>query len=73
MLSATCVVLKSHRGHPGLNRGPLDLQSNALPLSYIPNAKIEFVWDVDTSGDLGHKCGQENRFPAPGIEPGPPG
>ena len=24
------------RGHPGLNRGPLDLQSNALPLSYIP-------------------------------------
>ena len=24
------------RGHPGLNQGPLDLQSNALPLSYIP-------------------------------------
>jgi hypothetical protein len=24
------------RGHPGLNRGPLDLQSNALPLSYTP-------------------------------------
>ena len=24
------------RGHPGLNRRPLDLQSNALPLSYIP-------------------------------------
>ena len=24
------------RGHPGSNRGPLDLQSNALPLSYIP-------------------------------------
>ena len=23
------------RGHPGSNRGPLDLQSNALPLSYI--------------------------------------
>ena len=23
------------RGHPGLNQGPLDLQSNALPLSYI--------------------------------------
>ena len=28
-------VLKS-RGHQGLNQGPLDLQSNALPLSYIP-------------------------------------
>ena len=24
------------RGHPDLNRGPLDLQSNALPLSYTP-------------------------------------
>ncbi|CAH2230581.1 jg19025 [Pararge aegeria aegeria] len=27
---------RDYRGHPGLNRGPLDLQSNALPLSYIP-------------------------------------
>ena len=27
------------RGHPGLNQGPLDLQSNALPLSYIPLRK----------------------------------
>ena len=26
----------SMRGHPGLNWGPLDLQSNALPLSYTP-------------------------------------
>ena len=25
-----------NRGHPDLNRGPLDLQSNALPLSYTP-------------------------------------
>ena len=24
------------RGHPGSNQGPLDLQSNALPLSYTP-------------------------------------
>ena len=24
------------REHPELNQGPLDLQSNALPLSYIP-------------------------------------
>ena len=28
------------RGHPGLNRGPLDLQSNALPLSYTPVIQI---------------------------------
>ena len=27
------------RGHPELNQGPLDLQSNALPLSYIPVGK----------------------------------
>ena len=27
---------KKLRGHPDLNRGPLDLQSNALPLSYTP-------------------------------------
>ena len=24
------------RGHPDLNQRPLDLQSNALPLSYTP-------------------------------------
>ena len=29
-----CALLK-YRGHPGLNQGPVDLQSNALPLSYI--------------------------------------
>lgn len=28
------------RGHPGLNRGPLDLQSNALPLSYTPQPNL---------------------------------
>ena len=25
-----------YRGHPGLNQGPVDLQSNALPLSNNP-------------------------------------
>ena len=25
------------RGHSELNQGPLDLQSNALPLSYTPS------------------------------------
>ena len=29
-----CAVLK-YRGQPGLNQGPFDLQSNALPLSDI--------------------------------------
>ena len=38
------------RGHPELNQGPLDLQSNALPLSYIPVGHVpiyeyfEFVY-----------------------------
>ena len=27
---------KMRREHPDLNWGPLDLQSNALPLSYAP-------------------------------------
>ena len=30
-----CALLK-YRGHAGLNQGPVDLQSNALSLSYIP-------------------------------------
>ena len=30
-----CALLK-YRGHPGLNQGPVVLQSNALPLSYVP-------------------------------------
>ena len=30
-----CALL-IHMAHPGLNHGPVDLQSNALPLSYIP-------------------------------------
>ena len=29
-------ALAKYRGQPGLNQGPVDLQSNALPLSYIP-------------------------------------
>ena len=30
-----CALLK-YGGHPGLNQGPVDLQSNSLPLIYIP-------------------------------------
>ena len=29
--------IEEKRGHSDLNRGPLDLQSNALPLSYTPS------------------------------------
>ena len=32
---------KKVREHPELNQGPLDLQSNALPLSYIPSEDPE--------------------------------
>ena len=34
-----CSLLK-YRGNPGLNQGPVDLQSNALPLSYIPTNMV---------------------------------
>ena len=34
------------RGHPGLNQGPLDLQSNALPLSYIPDRENRFPANI---------------------------
>ena len=34
-----CAVLK-YTGTPGLNQGPLDQQSNALPLSYIPTNMV---------------------------------
>ena len=30
-----CELLR-YMGHPGLNQGPVDLQSNSVPLSYIP-------------------------------------
>ena len=29
-------ALLKYSGHPGLNQGPLDQLSNAIPLSYIP-------------------------------------
>ena len=34
-----CALLKYMR-HAGLNHGPVDLQSNALPLSYIPTNMV---------------------------------
>ena len=36
MSSREIFQMVKNRGHPELNQGPLDLQSNALPLSYIP-------------------------------------
>ncbi|KRY12712.1 hypothetical protein T12_9839 [Trichinella patagoniensis] len=40
------ISLENFRGHPGLNRGPLDLQSNALPLSYTPTGYNGTVWRI---------------------------
>ena len=34
-----CALLK-YREHLGLNQGPVDLQSNALPLGYIPTNMV---------------------------------
>ena len=38
------VLLSWSRGHPELNWGPLDLQSNALPLSYTPSCDVCLIW-----------------------------
>jgi hypothetical protein len=46
-------VLNSYRGHPGLNWGPFDLQSNALPLSYTP-VKFETL-SVDPKDDFNER------------------
>ena len=35
------MIKNKERGQPGLNRWPLDLQSNALPLSYAPLDDIQ--------------------------------
>ena len=34
-----CALL-IYRVHLGLNQGPVDMQSNALPLSYIPMTMV---------------------------------
>ena len=33
-------ALLKYGGHPGLNQGPVDLQSNSLPLRYIPRNMV---------------------------------
>ena len=40
------------RGHPGLNQGPIDLQSIALPLSYIPMYKGEKIKIINLKNDI---------------------
>ena len=42
---------KKVRGHPDLNRGPLDLQSNALPLSYTPT--LDHDWEYFSQDHVG--------------------
>ena len=49
MLAPTIVFAVKYRGHPGLNQGPLDLQSNALPLSYIPIVSSTFKKEIVSS------------------------
>ena len=49
---------KTERGQPGSNRWPLDLQSNALPLSYAPctfdNREI-CIYQLYKTGDMPEK------------------
>ncbi len=37
------IVEKKKQGAPGFEPGPLDLQSNALPLSYTPHTRDGYV------------------------------
>ena len=52
-----------NRGHPDLNWGPLDLQSNALPLSYAPtHYSLLFMYVlIRTIRTYGH-CKGSNLF-----------
>ena len=66
-----CVVLR-YRGHPRLNQGPLDQQSNALPLSYIPtnmvtNNTTKFLYPYF----LMNKCAVLNYRGRLGLNQGP--
>ena len=51
---------KKVRGHPELNQGPLDLQSNALPLSYIPIRSLSLVLYLLNEYENGLIFGSEN-------------
>ena len=50
------------RGHPGLNRGPLDLQSNALPLSYIPLNMTDISSHINCSENELSICSTEESL-----------
>ena len=68
-----------NRAHPGLNRRPLDLQSNALPLSYTPSfsknlTKISLGWLQKPHFLKRHRKGRiELLWAAPptGLKPAP--
>ena len=55
------VLQEKVRGHPELNQGPLDLQSNAQSLSYIPIGHWNFkaFWNSNNLNPL--KYGKINR------------
>ena len=56
---------KKRRGHPDLNRGPIDLQSIALPLSYTPdldNRAIEVRQIIKSFSQLGRLAEPNERI-----------
>ena len=50
------------RGHTELNHGPLDLQSNALPLSYTPLYVDEVLFKHN------HTCRNNKNFKGVTVE-----
>ena len=55
---------------PGSNRGPLDLQSNALPTELSRPDENELAFPFSAGGDKVLSLGKKKKVPRPGIEPG---
>ena len=65
---------ENKRGHPDLNQGPLDLQSNALPLSYIPSccfASSKRIYNPSQSVVILSLACEENKSGHPDLNQGP--
>ena len=50
------------RGHTELNHGPLDLQSNALPLSYTPSLLLKYIVTIVTMISYMMYCPKQMLF-----------
>ena len=75
-INSSIAVPKVSRGHPGSNQGPLDLQSNALPLSYIPMRSfvqiiVQYPANLISEARNGNSFEQRQLLWAPEIQTNP--